>query len=128
ALARSENLAAFAGRVRPLRERLHQGLRSALPDLVLNGHPEQRLPNTLNVSVPGVLGRRVLEACPDLAASTGSACHEGVDRPSAVLEAMGVPAEVALGALRLSLTLSTTREDVDRATAAIVAAVAGLRS
>ncbi|MCZ7663878.1 MAG: cysteine desulfurase [Thermoleophilia bacterium] len=126
-LARTEGLANFAQKVRPLRDRLHELLLSAVPDLILNGHPEARLPNTLNVSVPGLLGRDILAACPEVSASTGSACHEGVDRPSPVLAAMGVSSEVALGALRLSLSLSTTREDVDRAAEAIVAAVSRLR-
>lgn len=127
-LARQEGLAAFGGRVRELRDRLHRLLLQTLPDLVLNGHAEERLPNTLNVSVPGVLGRRVLELVPEIAASTGSACHAGEDRPSAVLLAMGTPPEVALGALRLTLGLLTTEEEVGRAAAALAAAAARARA
>ena len=124
ALATSEGLDAYATRVRVLRDRLHEALAAAIPGLVLNGHPEHRLPNTLNVSVPGVLGRRILDACPEVAASTGSACHEGEDVVSGVLGAMGVPLEVALGALRLTLGLLTTAEEIEAAAAALVRAVA----
>jgi len=128
ALAASEGLDAYATRVRPLRDRLHELLAAAIPGLVLNGHPEHRLPNTLNVSVPGVLGRRILEACPEVAASTGSACHEGDDVVSGVLGAMGVPPEVAHGALRLTLGLLTTAEEIEVAGAALVRAVAQVRA
>ncbi|MBU2602712.1 MAG: cysteine desulfurase [Actinobacteria bacterium] len=123
ALAREEGLAAFATRVRPLRDRLHGLLTAGIPDLELNGHPTDRLPNTLNVSVPGALGRELLAACPEVEASTGSACHEGEDSPSGVLVAMGLLPERALGALRLTLGLSTSECDVERAAAALLEAV-----
>lgn len=119
-LALEEGIAASGTRVRDLRDRLHRLLADAFPDLVLNGHPEHRLPNTLNVSIPGVSGREVLDRCPAVAASTGSACHEGGRGVSGVLGAMGVPHDVALGALRLSLGLMTTAEEVDVAAAALV--------
>lgn len=124
ALALEEGIAASGTRVRDLRDRLHRLLADAFPDLVLNGHPEHRLPNTLNVSIPGVSGREVLDRCPEIAASTGSACHEGEHRVSGVLGAMGVAHEVALGAMRLSLGLMTTAEEVDAAAAALVRAAA----
>lgn len=124
ALALEEGIAASGARVRDLRDLLHRLLVDAFPDLVLNGHPEHRLPNTLNVSIPGVSGREVLDRCPEIAASTGSACHEGEHRVSGVLGAMGVAHEVALGALRLSLGLMTTAEEVDAAAAALVRAAA----
>lgn len=121
-VARTEGLAAFAGAVRERRDRLHDLLAAALPGLSLNGHPKERLPNTLNVSIPEVLGRKVLGACPEVAASTGSACHEDEDHPSPVLTAMGVPRERALGSVRLSLGLSTSDDDVEQAAAALAAA------
>jgi cysteine desulfurase len=117
-----EGLARFGGPVRALRDRLHGALAAAFPALALNGHPTERLPNTLNVSLPGTLGRRVLELAPEVEASTGSACHAGEDSPSAVLLAMGVPPAVALGALRLSLTMFADEGQIDRAAAALVAA------
>ncbi len=128
ALASAEGLDAYATRVRSLRDRLHRLLAAGIPGLVLNGHPEHRLPNTLNVSVPGLSGRRILDACPEVAASTGSACHEGEDRVSGVLGAMGVPPEVALGALRLTLGLLTTTEEIESAGAALVRATAQVRA
>ena len=109
-----EHLAAMAGR-------LLDGLRALVPGLALNGPAQQvgRLPNTLNVSAPGLLGRRWLEAAPEIAASTGSACHAGKDEPSGVLTAMGLSRERALGALRLSVGRPTTPEQIDEAIAAL---------
>lgn len=124
ALACEEGLAAFANRVRPLRDRLHHLLAAGIAGLELNGHPTERLPNTLNVSMPHAMGRAVLEACPEVEASTGSACHEGEDHPSDVLMAMGLSPERALGALRLTLGLLTKEDDVTRAAAALVEAAA----
>ncbi|MGH3327922.1 MAG: hypothetical protein ACRDPT_09060 [Streptomycetales bacterium] len=78
----------------------------------LNGHPTQRLPGTLNVSIDGIRGRALPAVLPELAASTGSACHEGVDTPSEVLLAMGLPADRAAAALRLSLGRWTTADEL----------------
>jgi cysteine desulfurase len=107
-----------------LRDRLHAALRSAVPGLVLNGHPEHRLPNTLNVSFPGRDAEDLLERTPSVAAATGSACHSGRADPSPVLTAMGASAARALGAVRLSLGYDTTTADVDAAAADVTAAVA----
>ncbi|HEY6541181.1 MAG TPA: cysteine desulfurase NifS, partial [Ktedonobacteraceae bacterium] len=81
----------------------------------LNGHESERLPNTLNISVEGVIGEEVLAATPDIASSTGSACHEGNTDPSPVLMAMGRKREAALGALRLTLGRWSSEEEVERA-------------
>jgi cysteine desulfurase len=100
--------------VRQIRDYFWQRLMEKLGDrIVLNGHPERRLPNTLNVSFRGVRGSEVLARLPQIAASTGSACHTGSEHPSPVLEAMGVPAELALGAVRFSLGRTTTRDEID---------------
>jgi cysteine desulfurase len=80
---------------------------------VLNGHPEQRLPNTLNVSFVGQQGGEILSKIPHLAASTGSACHAGDHHLSPVLRAMGVPADVGFGAVRFSLGRTSTASEVD---------------
>jgi cysteine desulfurase len=109
-----------------LRERLWERLRAGVPGLALNGHPTERLPNTLNVRFPGVRGTAVLAAAPEVAASTGSACHEGGESASAVLRAMGLPEAEALGAVRLSLGPDTTEADVDRAAEALVRAWRGV--
>ena len=111
-----------AARVQALRDALWERLRVAVPGLRLNGHPTARLPNTLNVRFPGVLGSAVLAAAPDIAASTGSACHEGDESPSPVLVAMGLEPAAALGAVRLSLGRGTTEERVREAARALVAA------
>lgn len=111
-----EQLAESHARLRALRQKLHQLLDTALPGRVhLNGHETERLPNTLNVSIDGIIGEEVLAAAPELAASTGSACHEGNTDPSPVLMAMGSTRERALGALRLTLGRWSTASDVERA-------------
>jgi cysteine desulfurase len=98
--------------VREQRERLWEELRSRWGDRVMvNGHPTERLPNTLNVSFLGRDGREILAAMPEVAASTGSACHSGTE-PSPVLAAMGVPREVGAGAIRLSLGRMTTDDEL----------------
>lgn len=89
--------------------------------VVLNGHPEERLPNTLHVSFIGRFGAEILARLPEVAASTGSACHSGRVALSPVLEAMGVAPEAGMGAIRFSLGRSTTRQDVD-------AVIAGLKT
>ncbi len=111
----------YMPRIGSLRDRLHELLTRQVPGLALNGHPTQRLPNTLNVSFPGVDGEELLAATPEVAASTGSACHAGRTEPSGVLTAMGLPRDRALGAIRLSLGKFTTGEEVERAAAALVA-------
>jgi cysteine desulfurase len=111
-----------AERQTKLRDRLWDLLRAAIPELALNGHPTARLPNTLNVRFPGVRGSAVLEQAPEVAASTGSACHEGLEAPSEVLLAMGLSEAEALGALRLSLGRGTTPDAIDRAAAALARA------
>jgi cysteine desulfurase len=123
-----EQLASSQPRMQALRDRLHQRLESELPDLVhLNGHPTERLPNTLNVSIDGVSGEEVLAATPEIAASTGSACHEGNTEPSSVLLAMGLARERALGALRLTLGRWSAEGDVEEAAYALARTVKRFR-
>jgi cysteine desulfurase len=110
-------------RLRLLRDRLWERLHSALGSrIVLNGHPEQRLPNTLNANFLGHLGAELLERVPEIAASTGSACHEGQVTQSPVLCAMGVPPEIGRGALRLTVGRFTTEAEIDRAAEALLCA------
>jgi cysteine desulfurase len=110
-------------RLRDLRDRLHDRMRSAIPDAVLNGHPEHRLPNTLYLSFPGMRGEEILKRVPDLCASTGAACHDQSLRLSHVLEAMGVGEEVGMGAIRLSLGRPTTEKEVDQAARLLIETV-----
>jgi cysteine desulfurase len=117
------NLPAATERLRFLRDRLHAALRHGLGDrIILNGHPENRLPNTLNVNFVGHIGAKLLQKAPGIAASTGSACHEGNVSLSPVLKAMGVPHEIGKGAVRLSIGRFTTEDEVDRASGMLVAA------
>jgi len=101
-----------------LRDRLHAGLESALPtgSVRLNGHPDERLPNTLNLSFRNQEANRILDSIQDkVAASAGAACHADHIDISSVLQAMKVPLEWAKGALRFSVGTLTTAEEVDRA-------------
>ncbi|MCY1061188.1 cysteine desulfurase family protein [Nannocystis sp. SCPEA4] len=119
--AAAGDLATTAARIEGLRDLLWEKLASTVPGLGLNGHPQLRLPNTLNVRFPKVLGSVVLAGAPEVAASTGSACHEGHESASAVIVAMGVPADAAIGSVRLTLGRGTTEEEVTRAAAALSA-------
>lgn len=105
-----------------LRETLWDRLATAIPGLRRHGDPIHCLPNTLNVGFPGRRGSAILASAPRVAASTGSACHEGGERPSAVLTAMGLEEEEALGAVRLSLGRTTTEDEIVEAAEALVAA------
>jgi cysteine desulfurase len=97
-----------------LRDRLWVGLKTAFGDnVVLNGHPTRRLPNTLNLSFVGVVGADILALLPSVAASTGSACHAGQIKLSPVLAAMGVSERVGMGAIRFSLGRGTTESEID---------------
>ncbi|MCM3766070.1 cysteine desulfurase family protein [Neobacillus niacini] len=90
-------------------------LKEAFGDGVqLNGHPEERLPNTLNVSFVRKIGQDLLDAIPQLAASTGSACHAGSIELSPVLKEMNVPEEVGMGAIRFSLGRHTTKDEINQ--------------
>ena len=99
---------------RRLRDRLWEGLPARFGvDVVLNGHPTERLPNTLNVSFVGRVGADVLAALDGVAASTGAACHADSVELSPVLRAMGVAPVVGMGAVRLTLGRMTTGAEID---------------
>ncbi|MBK9266120.1 MAG: cysteine desulfurase [Polyangiaceae bacterium] len=110
-----KNLAKEAKRVQVLRDNLFERLRDRVPGLALNGHPVERLPNTLSVRFPGVSGTALLSHAPGIAASTGSACHDGHESASSVMTAMGVRPDEALGTVRLTLGRGTTEAHVTRA-------------
>ena len=110
------DLARYQREVPRLRDFFQDELAKRFGDrVVVNGHPEQRLPNTLHVNFRGVIGAELLDKLPELAASTGSACHAGEVALSSVLEAMQVPPELGMGAVRFSLGRYTTREEIERA-------------
>ncbi len=102
-------------RVRALRDKLEKGLLTTIPKALLNGHPEQRLPNTANVSFEYVEGEAILLHMNqyNICASSGSACTSGSLEPSHVLRAMGVPFTAAHGSIRFSLSVYNTEQEVD---------------
>ncbi len=109
-------------RLSDLADDLFAGLKREIPGIVLVGHSSPRLPNTVNVLFPNVSGRRLLEKCPRIMASTGSACHADREEPSAILTALGIPHDQALGAVRLSVGRVTTEQDVAVAVSDLAAA------
>jgi cysteine desulfurase len=129
----TENVAAIAGlgeaarlaklemeadqkRIRGLRDRLEAGILNSIPQVKINGHPQQRMFNTLNVCIRHIEGESVLINLDfeGVCASSGSACTSGSLEPSHVLLAMGIEPEVAHGSLRFSLGRYTTDKDIDR--------------
>jgi cysteine desulfurase len=114
-----EHLSANTAHLRDRRDRLHERLRSGFPGVVLNGPEAARLPSTLNLSFPGLSGAELMAGVPEVAASLGAACHAGQEAISPVLAAMGVPLEVARGAVRFSVGRPTTPAEIDAAAALI---------
>jgi cysteine desulfurase len=105
----------YEKKVKHLRDRLQANIEAGLEKgrVRLNGHPEKRLPNTLNLSIQGIVGETLLSQIPEISASTGAACHAGSTEPSSVLLEMGLGRELALGALRLTLGRWSTQEEID---------------
>ncbi|MEE9610336.1 MAG: cysteine desulfurase family protein [Desulfatiglandales bacterium] len=110
-----------------MRDKLQELLFGELDGLVLNGHPDERLPNTLNISVPRIEGSKILEGVPTLLASTGAACHDRSVTLSHVLSAMGVSPDVGMGTLRLTVGRSNTSEQIEEAARLIIDRVRELR-
>ncbi|MEJ2220199.1 MAG: cysteine desulfurase family protein [Desulfobacterales bacterium] len=112
-----------------MRDRLHAGLKNNCDPVKLNGHPQNRLPNTLSISFRELEANRILDAIgSEVAASAGAACHSDTVEISGVLTAMNVPLEWAKGTLRLTTGRMTTEADIDSAVRAICAAVKKLRT
>jgi cysteine desulfurase len=103
------------GRVRGLRDRLEKELLDRIPNTMINGDPEQRLPNTCSLSFEFIEGESILILLSDqgICASSGSACTSGSLQPSHVLRAMGVPFTAAHGSIRFSLSVYNNDQDVD---------------
>lgn len=117
----AEQLPESQSRLSGLRDHLHTLLEQALPGRVhLNGHTSERLPNTLNVSIDGIIGETLLASITSIASSTGSACHEGHTEPSPVLTAMGFSHTRALSALRLTLGRWTDEQQVTKAAGLLI--------
>ena len=122
------DLEADRSHMKRMRDALESGLRERIPDVRINGHPEQRLPNTMSVSVRGVDASDLLaEMGKCVAASGGAACHSGEMRISHVLEAMDVPADWARGTLRFSTGRMTSSLEIEKAVNVISDAIERVR-
>ncbi|MDH3393173.1 MAG: aminotransferase class V-fold PLP-dependent enzyme, partial [Desulfobulbaceae bacterium] len=124
-----ELMAEENSRVRALRDKLEEGLLSAIPNAILNGHKVERLPNTTNISFEYVEGEAILLHLDrfGICASSGSACTSGSLEPSHVLRAMGVPFTAAHGSIRFSLSVYNTEEEVDFVIEKLPPIIANLR-
>jgi len=112
-----------------MRDRLFEGIKKDCDQVKLNGHPQNRLPNTLSISFLGVAADRILDAIgTEVAASAGAACHSDTVQISNVLQAMNVPLEWAKGTLRLTTGRMTTAADIDKTVEVICEAVKTLKS
>ena len=127
AIAATE-MAEEAKRLRVMRDRLLKGLTAEVPDVVVNGDLEQRLPGNLNVGFPQVSGQALLAEVPDLSLSLGSACTSAAVEPSYVLKALGLPDELANGSIRIGLGRFTSVTEIDFAVDRLGAAVGRLRA
>jgi cysteine desulfurase len=114
-------------RVRALRDRLYEGLRTALPEVRLNGAATLRLPNNLNLSLPGMDTEDLLAELPEVALATGAACASASQEPSPVLRALGLSDEAIAGSIRIGLGRTTTAEEIEFALERLVAAARRLR-
>ena len=118
----SNNLNSYSKDIKALRDKLHRNIVEGLGEerVKLNGHPDKRLPNTLNISISGVIGENLLSKFPRLLHQLAQHAMQATTKPSAVLLAMGLSNELALGTLRLSLGRWSTVEEVDEASRLIV--------
>jgi cysteine desulfurase len=133
ALGKAAQLAAArqateSGVIAALRDQFQAKLQALAGGLSLNGHPVERLPNTLNVSFESVVGAALLARVPEIAASTGSACHDGTGVLSGVLQAMGLARSQGFGAIRFSIGRLTTAEELERAAELVARQVREIRA
>jgi cysteine desulfurase len=118
-----ENLKTMMHHNRHLRDLLWKLLKEALPETKLNGHPDLRLPNTLNVSFPNIEANTLLGELETVAASAGAACHAESVELSPVISAMNIPVRYAMGTVRFSTGKFLSQSDIETAAKAIIAAV-----
>jgi len=125
-----DEVAQYGKEIAALRDRLRDGLTSAIPNIKINGHPMDVLPNTLNVSFPGAEGEAILLSMDmqGIEASTGSACASGSLEPSHVLMAIGVGPELAHGSIRFSLGWGISADDIDYIVTTLPPIIARLRA
>jgi cysteine desulfurase NifS/selenium donor protein len=118
-----EHLKENAAYYKETRDLLHQLLNESLPGIKLNGHPENRLPNTLSISFPKIEANTLISRLENVAASAGAACHSESIDVSAVLEAMHIPLDYAMGTIRFSTGRGTTTEDIRNVAEEIITTV-----
>ncbi len=120
----------FTARTSMLRDRLLEGLRAVLPEARLNGHPTERLPHNLHLCFEGVEGESVVDALDAVGVecSAGAACTSATWEPSHVLLAMGVPLELAIGSVRMTVWPNLSEADIDYVVEQLPRAVARLRA
>ena len=128
--AAAENIEKYGIYITALRDRLRRGLEKNIPDIKINGHPKDILPNTLNISFPGAEGESILLSMDmqGIEASTGSACASGSLEPSHVLLATGLGSEMAHGSIRFSLGWGLTEYDIDYIIETLPPIIARLRA
>ena len=119
----TDEMAAEAKRLLALRARFLAGIRAGVPTVLVNGDIARRLPANLNLAFPGIGALELMETCPSLALSTGSACTAAEVEPSYVLRALGVPDELGRSSIRIGLGRFSSEHDVDFAVDALAAAV-----
>ncbi len=124
------NLEKRTAHVRGLRDRLQQGLQTAVSPTVINGHDEHRLPNTLNIAFPGLDGEAILVALDleGVACSLGSTCSSGSSEPAPALVAMGCTEDVYRASVRLSVGIENTVEEIDEAVRRITGVIDRLKN
>ncbi len=127
AIAQDE-MAAETARLARLRRRFLEAVRAGLPETRLNGDPERRVAGNLNLTFPGIDAETLLEACPSVAASTGSACSSASLEPSYVLRELGLDEAAARGSIRVGVGRFTSEAEIDFAADALVATVRRLRT
>jgi len=123
-----ESLQSEPTRLLALRTRLCQGLISAIPDTLVHGDLQLRLPGNLSVSFPGINSDQIMSAIPDIAFSSGSACTSNSIEPSYVIKALGCTEQEARGAIRFGLGRFTTIDEIDYSIDRIANIVSSLRA
>ena len=120
------NLSHEPKRLLALRQRLYQGIISAVPTALLHGHIQQRLPGNLNISFPGIDSDQIMSAIPEIAFSSGSACTSNTIEPSYVIKALGATDDTAQGAIRFGLGRFTTTNEIDYSIKRITSVISSL--
>jgi cysteine desulfurase len=121
-----QEMPAEAHRLQELRDSLEKGIREGVPEVRVNGHPEERLPHNASIAFPGMRSDALIRALGNVAVASGSACSSAQPGPSHVLKALGLSPALAGGTLRFGLGRFTTREETDYTIAKVVGAVTTL--